>query len=98
VHDAATMANYELDVAAVGVADNAKPPLLAIGEARWNDMMGRAHIERLRQVRKVLEHNGKYDVSGTRLLLFSGAGFNDKARAAAQSGDIELIELPMLYG
>lgn len=40
---------YQVDVAVVGIAEGSgKPPLLAIGEAKWNDVMGfsqRGHAE-----------------------------------------------------
>lgn len=97
-HDASTRTSHEVDVAVVGVADGGKAPLLAIGEAKWNDVMGEAHIDRLRRVRDVIARNGRYDTGPTRLLCFSGAGFNDKARRAAESDEVTLVDLPMLYG
>ncbi|MGO4612725.1 ATP-binding protein [Nocardia sp. 2YAB30] len=97
VHDASTRTNHEIDVAVIGVSDGGKPPLLAIGEAKWNDMMGQSHLDRLRHIRDVIARNGRYDTSRTRLLCFSGAGFNDNARRAAESDDVALIGLPALY-
>lgn len=97
-HDAGTRTSHEVDVAVVGVADGGKAPLLAIGEAKWNDVIGEAHIDRLRRVRDVIARNGRYDTGSTRLLCFSGAGFNDKARRAAESDEVTLVDLPMLYG
>ena len=40
VHDPKARTGHEVDVAVIGIADGAKPPLLAIGEAKWNDTMG----------------------------------------------------------
>ncbi|MFE3545997.1 ATP-binding protein [Nocardia sp. NPDC059177] len=98
VHDPRTRTTSEIDVALVGVADGGKPPLLAIGEAKWNDTIGAAHIDRLRTIRETITANGKFDTAHTRLLLFSGAGFNDKARAAAaETGDLVLVDLATLY-
>ncbi|MQY22779.1 ATP-binding protein [Nocardia macrotermitis] len=97
VHDAATRTSHEIDVAVIGVADGGKPPLLAIGEAKWNDTMGAGHLDRLAHVRDVIARNGRYDTSRTKLLCFSGAGFNHKA-AAAESDQVVLVDLPMLYG
>ncbi|MFI5715704.1 ATP-binding protein [Nocardia sp. NPDC051750] len=97
VHDSGTRTSHEVDVAVIGVAEGGKPPLLAIGEAKWNDTMGAAHLERLQAIRDLIARNGRYDTSRTRLLCFSGAGFNDKIRAAADAGDVVLIDLPMLY-
>lgn len=100
VHDPKTRTGHEVDVAVIGVADGpAKPPLLAIGEAKWNDTMGAAHIERLRHIRDLITQAGRYDTTQTRLVCFSGAGFNDKAQALAEaSPDIGLIDPAMLYG
>ncbi|WP_067855245.1 ATP-binding protein [Nocardia shimofusensis] len=99
VHDTTARVAHEIDVAVVGLADAGKPPLLAIGEAKWNDTIGRAHIDRLRHLRSLIARAGRYDTSGTRLILFSSAGFNDNARnAAASSSDITLIGLSDLYG
>jgi hypothetical protein len=82
VHDPKARSGNALDVAVVGIADgHAKPPLLAIGEAEWNETMGVAHIERLMYIRDLIAQGGRYDTTRTRLLCFSGAGFNDKAHA-----------------
>ncbi|MBW1601344.1 ATP-binding protein [Streptomyces sp. JJ66] len=99
VHDPKARTGHEVDVAVVGIADGAQAPLLAIGEAKWNDTMGVGHIERLRHIRDLIGRAGRFDTRATRLLCFSGAGFNEKARAAASgSGDVLLIDLPTLYG
>lgn len=58
-----------------------------------------AHIDRLRHIRSLITRAGRYDTSGTRLILFSGAGFNGNAvSAAASASDIALIGLTDLYG
>ncbi|NEW39798.1 ATP-binding protein [Nocardia cyriacigeorgica] len=99
VPDATGRTSHEVDVAVIGLDDGRKPPLLAIGEAKWNDTIGRAHIDRLRHIRSLIERAGRYDTSNTRLILFSGAGFNDNAvQAAASEPDISLIGLADLYG
>lgn len=99
VRDPRGRTGHEVDVAVVGVADGTRPPLLAIGEAKWNDTMGAGHVERLRHIRDLIGAAGRYDTGDTRLVLFSGAGFNGNARAAAEaSEDVLLVDLPMLYG
>ncbi len=99
VHDPTTRTSHEIDVAAIGIDEGHATPLLAIGEAKWNDVIGGGHIERLRQIRDLITRAGRYDTSATRLLLFSGAGFNDNARnLAASSPDVVLIGLSDLYG
>ncbi|WP_246574351.1 hypothetical protein [Streptomyces genisteinicus] len=61
--------------------------------------MGAAHIERLRHVRDLIAPAGRYDTTGTQLLCFSGAGFDDEARAAAAADPgIRLIDPAALYG
>ena len=81
-----------------GIADGAKPPLLAIGEAKWNDTTGIAHIERLQHIRDLITRAGRYDTTHTQLLCSSGAGFNDKAcTAAATSPGIRLLDLATSY-
>lgn len=86
-------------MAVIGIAEGTKPPFLALGEAKWNDVMGAAHIDRLRHIRDLVTLAGRYDTAGTKLICFSGAGFNDKAHAtAAADPDIRLIDLATLYG
>lgn len=86
-------------MAVIGIADGAKPPLLAIGDAKWNDTMGMAHVDQLRYIRALIALTGRYDTTGTWLIFFSGAGFNDKAYAAAAAGsDVQQIDLATLYG
>ncbi|WP_432930708.1 hypothetical protein ACQPZZ_09145 [Microbispora sp. CA-135349] len=99
VHDPKARTGHEVDVAVIGIADGGKPPLLAIGEAKWNDTMGVAHIERLRHIRDLIAKSGRYDTTDTRVVCFSGTGFNDAALAqGAASPGVHLIGLPALYG
>ncbi|MEU4229242.1 ATP-binding protein [Nonomuraea sp. NPDC026600] len=99
VHDPTTRTGHEIDVAIIGIADSGKAPLLAIGEAKWNDTMGAAHIDRLRHIRDLITRADRYDTSHTKMICFSGAGFNDKAhQAATSSPDLHLVDLPALYG
>ncbi|MEU8398075.1 ATP-binding protein [Nonomuraea sp. NPDC048892] len=99
VHDPATRTGHEIDVAVIGIADGGKAPLLAIGEAKWNDTMGAAHVDRLRHIHDLITRTGRYDTSQTKLICFSGAGFNGKAhQAAASSSELRLVDLPALYG
>ena len=96
VHDPRARTGHEVDVAVLGVGDGGRTPLLAIGEAKWNEVMGAAHVERLRHVRDLIAETGRYDTARTRLLCFSGAGFSDRARALADQ-DVHLIDLTALY-
>jgi AAA+ ATPase superfamily predicted ATPase len=100
VHDAKNRVGHEVDVAVFGIAEGSgKRPLLAIGEAKWNDTMGAAHLDRLRHIRELIARTGRYDTSRTKLLCFSAAGFNNKALHMAEtSGDVLLIDVATLYG
>ncbi|MEY9966707.1 AAA+ ATPase superfamily predicted ATPase [Streptacidiphilus sp. MAP12-16] len=98
VNDAARRTGHEVDVAVVGIADGVKAPLLAIGEAKWNDTMGLGHLERLRHIRTVITAAGRYDTRATRLICFSGAGFTSDLRdLAEQDESVQLVDLRRLY-
>jgi hypothetical protein len=90
--------SHEVDLAVLGTQDHGRPPLLAIGEAKWNEVMGSSHLERLRRVRSLLARQDRYDTSQTRLVCFGGAGFSAPLREAAQSGAVILVGLDQLYG
>ena len=53
LNDAAWRSSQEVDVVITGLGDG-RPPLLAIGEAKWNEVMGARHLERLRRIRELL--------------------------------------------
>ncbi|GAA1648387.1 ATP-binding protein [Saccharothrix algeriensis] len=99
VNDAAAKAAHEVDVAVVGVSDGAqKPPLLSVGEAKWNEVMGVPHLTRLRRIRDLIVAGGRYDTAATRLACYSGAGFTPELRSAADRGEVVLVDLATLYG
>jgi uncharacterized protein len=98
VNDAASKTLSQVDVAVVGHADGARPPLLALGEAKWNEVMGLGHLERLCRIRDLLAGNEKFDMSRTGLVCFSAAGFTDDLKQRAQRGEVELVGLDDLYG
>lgn len=101
INDPSAKETQQVDVAAAGVAEtqHGKAPLLAIGEAKWGEVMGRRHLDRLRRIAGLLKAQDKYDTSETRLLCFSSAGFTDGLREeAAASQEILLIGAEDLYG
>lgn len=98
VNDPASKTTCQVDVAVIGHADGARPSLLAIGEAKWSEVMGLGHLERLRHVRDLLTQHEKLDTSRTRLVCFSGAGFTDDLTEHARQGEVHLIGLDDLYG
>jgi uncharacterized protein len=99
VNDPANRKTHQIDVAVVGDNNTGRPPLLSIGEAKWNEPMDTGHLERLRHIKSLLAAQGQYDLTGTRLACYSAAGFTDGLRAAAAaSPDVLLVGLAELYG
>lgn len=100
LNDPAVKTSHQVDVVVTGVPEsrNGKTPLLAIGEAKWGEVMGGHHLERLRRIKSLLDNHGKYDTSHTRLMCFSGGGFTDGLRnLAASDSDILLVDATDLY-
>ncbi len=98
VNDAERRTTHEVDLAAFGTSNDGGETLLAIGEAKWNDIMGLGHLDRLRRIRMLLANTRRFDTSETRLVCFSGAGFNEALQAeAAANDDIVLVKLNDLY-
>ena len=99
INDAAGKSVHQVDVVVTGIGDSKKTPLLAIGEAKWGEVMGGDHAERLRQIRSLLAAQGRYDTSQTKLLCFSAAGFKDSLQLeAAADSDLILVDANELYG
>jgi uncharacterized protein len=98
VNDPQLKKTLQVDVAVVGHAEKGQPPLLALGEAKWNEVMGLEHLERLIHIRDLAANLKKYDTTHTRLACFSGAGFTPSLTTAAVDGDVDLIGLDDLYG
>ena len=97
VNDPKLKKTQQVDVAVAGHAEKGQPPLLALGEAKWNEVMSITHLERLIRVRNLVAGLEKYDTTRTRLVCFSGAGFTPSLSAAAANGKVDLIGLNDLY-
>jgi uncharacterized protein len=98
VSDPGARKTVEVDVAAFGRGDGASDALLAIGEAKWQELMSVSHLKRLEHIRELLVARGESGARGTRLLLFGGAGFRDAlVRRAAEDRSVQLIGLDRLY-
>jgi uncharacterized protein len=98
INDAAGKTANQVDVIAAGVADGQQTPLLAIGEAKWGEVMGLSHLDRLRQIKALLDVGSRYDTSQAKLLFFSAAGFSDRLRdAALTDSGVLLIDAGDLY-
>jgi AAA+ ATPase superfamily predicted ATPase len=99
VNDPVGRTNHQLDVVAFGLDDHGGSRLLALGEAKWNETMGLAHVARLRHVRALLASQGRHGAAAARLACYSGAGFApDLVELAARSEEILLVGLDALYG
>ncbi|MGH7867941.1 MAG: AAA family ATPase [Candidatus Dormibacteraceae bacterium] len=98
INDPTRQMSHQIDVAVLGVTDRGLPPLLSIGEAKWNQTMDRGHLERLHYIKALLKAGGRLDTTDTKLTCYSGAGFTDGLRAAAEADrNILLIDLERLY-
>jgi len=85
------IARRELEVDVVAMTG---PRVLAIGEAKWSGPVGLGVLAELEQRRALLGDRGR----ASKLLLFSGGGFDRMLVAAAKKRrDLELIDLQRLY-
>ena len=97
VSDPANRTQIEIDVAVLAPAEHGRPrTILSLGEAKWDRPMDIRHVDRLRRARDLLAVKG-FNIRGTILACYSGAGFSDDLRAA-QDRDVRLIGLDQLYG
>jgi hypothetical protein len=93
VNDPANRPQIEIDV----VALNGGRRILSLGEAKWGEVIGHYHLERLARARDLLKPKG-YDTDDTVLTLYGGAGFTAELTAAAATDDrILLVDLARLY-
>ncbi|OHV42583.1 MULTISPECIES: ATP-binding protein [unclassified Pseudofrankia] len=99
VNDPTARASHQLDVVAFGYDDDQEQErLFMIGEAKWGDAMGLAHLDRLRRIRDLLDTQGRPGAATARLACFSAAGFSEQlTRATEESPDILLIGPAALY-
>ena len=98
VNDVAKRTSYEVDVVAFGLDDDNRRPLIGVGEAKWADIMGMGHLERLRRIRALLVAQGRLGAGDAKLMCLSGAGFTDELTDAAnQDSGIVLVGVDDLY-
>lgn len=86
--------NHELDVVVTQVQANASDRIVALGEAKWRtDAVQLDELARLEHLRELLNA-----APGTKLLLFSRAGFTKALTDVAPTrDDVELVDLARLY-
>jgi hypothetical protein len=99
VNDPPAHASHQLDVVAFYFDDEqGHERLVAIGEAKWGDIMGLAHLDRPRRARDLLNAQGRPGAPTARLVCFSAAGFSGQpAMVAASSPDVVLVSPSDLY-
>nr|WP_323746012.1 hypothetical protein [Catenulispora pinisilvae] len=98
VNDPAAKTSHEVDVVAYGLDDDNRQPILAIGEAKWGETMGIAHLERLRHIRALLAAQGRHGAETARLACYSATGFADDLHAEAEkNSEILLVGAADLY-
>lgn len=92
VSDPSTRTSHEVDVAVFDPEDR----LLAIGEAKWGEVVGLGHLRRLSHIADLLARQARRP--GV-LALFSGNGFSADLRAEAErsAGRVQLVDLERLY-
>jgi AAA+ ATPase superfamily predicted ATPase len=99
VADPLRRSQIQVDVAVFALGEAGHPRrVLSLGEAKWDKVMNRAHLERLRRARDLLAVK-EYDTSATRLTCYSGAGFDPELSDIARADPrVQLVGLDRLYG
>ncbi|HLJ99620.1 MAG TPA: ATP-binding protein [Streptosporangiaceae bacterium] len=98
VNDAAKRGQIQIDVAVFAAPESDQPRrILSLGEAKWGEVMGEHHLNRLGRARDLLAAKG-FDTRSSSLACYGAAGFTEELRSAARSRpDILLIEPADLY-
>jgi AAA+ ATPase superfamily predicted ATPase len=95
VNDAANRTQIEIDIVALAPEEPNEPRrVLCLGEAKWNEPIGRRHLDRLARARDLLALKG-YDVSRTILTGYSGVGFSSDIPPEER---VLLVDPARLYG
>lgn len=97
INDPAAKTVHEVDIAVFGELPDGSQALLAIGESKWNDVMGAGHVERLRNIRDLITATGRFDTTHTKLACFSGAGFMPVLETASARHEVTLVDAARLY-
>ncbi len=95
VNDSANRTQIQIDVAVLAPQEpGRRRRILSLGEAKWGDVMGHHHVERLARARDLL--SASYDTGDCVLACYSAAGFRDDLRAA-RDPRLALITLDDIY-
>lgn len=97
--DPGNKSRHELDVVVFGRGADGAERILAMGEAKVGEKVGRGHLSRLEQLRDLLVARDERTASADlKLLLYSGRGFSSELESQArQRPDVELVDLDRLY-
>jgi uncharacterized protein len=98
VNDSERKTAHQVDVAAFGRDAAGRRVLLAIGESKWQEPMGAAHLARLQRIRELLIRNHEPGAETARLLCFGGGEPSGELRRAATADQVRLVGLDELYG
>lgn len=97
VADPGRRTHIPIDVAVLAPTRPGEPRrVISLGLARWDTVMGMAHLEELRRARRLLASRG-YDTDATVLACYSAAGFDAELRAGTDPSDVLLVGLDDLY-
>lgn len=98
ISDPANRTQIEVDVVAVSSGTPEEPRrVLSLGEAKWGEVIGLGHVDRLRRARDLLSAKG-HRASDAILACYSGAGFTPELRERARADPgILLVDLERLY-
>jgi uncharacterized protein len=97
VNDQATRSQIEVDVVVLAEQQPGRPRrILSLGEAKWNEPMGRGHVERLARARDLLAVKG-FDTRDCSLACYSAAGFTDSVHETAERDRMLLVDPTRMY-
>jgi AAA+ ATPase superfamily predicted ATPase len=97
VADPSRRSRIEIDVVVLAPTVPGEPRrVLALGEAKWGEVVGIRQVERLRRARDLLAQKG-YDTRDTVIACYSGAGFDPAVAAVAGAEPMRAIGLDELY-
>lgn len=98
IPDPGNRTQVQVDVAVLTAGTPAEPRrVLSLGEAKWGEVMGLGHLDRLRRARDLLSVRG-HQASDAILACYSGAGFTSElAAVAAADRRVLLVDLELLY-
>jgi AAA+ ATPase superfamily predicted ATPase len=98
ISDPVNRTQIEVDVVVLSSGTPDVPTrVLSLGEAKWGEVIGLGHLERLRRARDLLSVKG-HRASDAILACYSGAGFSPELRALAQNDPkVLLVNLERLY-